>query len=215
MRSRSRAMGGFTLIEILLATVLLAAGMALAFAAVRSTLAVSTRGETIASGNERMRAVDGFLRRRLSAAMPLAIGAVDPETGTAPVFIGDARHLQFVAEVPDYLGRGGPYLHELEVQDDGQALRLTVSLTLLQAGMRIEEQPVRGAELLVDGLKAVRLRYRGRDPRTGALMDWQEQWATPARLPVLVSIEIIPQQGPAWPPLLVAPPQYGRAGGWR
>jgi general secretion pathway protein J len=215
MRSARRAMGGFTLIEILLATVLLAAGMALAFAAVRSTLAISTRGEGIASANERMRAVDGFLRRRLGSAMPVAMGEVDPETGTAPVFMGDARHLKFVADVPDYLGRGGPYLHELDVEADGQELRLMLSLTLLQVGKRIDEQPVRGAELLADGLKQVRLRYRGRDPQTGALMDWQERWENTARVPVLVSIEITPQQGAAWPPLLVALPQYARAGGWR
>ncbi|WP_313276146.1 prepilin-type N-terminal cleavage/methylation domain-containing protein, partial [Stenotrophomonas sp.] len=63
-----RSAAGFTLIEVLLATVLLAAGMALAFAAVRSTMAISARGEVIAAGNERMRAVEGFLRRRLSTA---------------------------------------------------------------------------------------------------------------------------------------------------
>lgn len=215
MRPVARAMGGFTLIEILLATMLLAAGMALAFAAVRSTLAVSTRGETIASQNERMRAVEGFLRRRLDSAMPLAIAGADPETGVTPVFTGDPRRLGFVAEVPDYLGRGGPYLHELEVKGTAQELRLLLSLTLLQNGQRIDEQPPRGAEVLADGLKDVRLRYRGRNPQTGALEDWQEHWETPSHVPVLVSIEITPQQGAAWPPLVVALPQYAAAGGRR
>jgi general secretion pathway protein J len=40
----SRAARGFTLIEVLLATALLVGGLALAFATVRSALAISQRG---------------------------------------------------------------------------------------------------------------------------------------------------------------------------
>ena len=54
----SRAQRGFTLIEVLLATALLVGGLALAFATVRSALAISQRGEQMAAHNERMRAVE-------------------------------------------------------------------------------------------------------------------------------------------------------------
>src|SRR5690606_33473967 len=51
---------GFTLIEILLATALLAAGLALAFATLRAAGATADRGEALAQRNEHMRAVLGF-----------------------------------------------------------------------------------------------------------------------------------------------------------
>src|SRR5690606_4961281 len=63
---------GFTLIEVLLATTLLALGLALAFATLRAATATVERGEVIAARSERMRAVDGFLRRRLAQATPIA-----------------------------------------------------------------------------------------------------------------------------------------------
>lgn len=197
---------GFTLIEVLLATVLLAAGMALAFAIVRSTLAISTRGETIAAGNERMRGVEAFLRRRLTTAMPLPM-ASDPATGAAIVFSGDEREMRFVAEVPDYLGRGGPYVHALEVSEHDGAKQLRIGLTLLQAGQLVEENPPRGMELLAGDLKQVQLRYRGLDPATRQLGNWQPRWQETGRMPLLVSIEITPATGTAWPPLVVALPQ--------
>ena len=50
---KSRA-SGFTLIEVLLATVLLAAGLALAFATLRSSTALVGRGESMAQRNEHM-----------------------------------------------------------------------------------------------------------------------------------------------------------------
>lgn len=210
----ARRVRGFTLIEVLLATVLLAAGMALAFAIVRSTLAISTRGETIASHNERMRAVEGFLRRRLASALPLPMESEQPG-GVPSVFSGDAQQMRFVADVPDYLGRGGPYLHALQVSGSGDTRQLRIGLTLLQAGRVIEESPPRPPELLADGLRQVRLRYRGIDPANGKLGDWQPQWQVPGRMPLLVSIEVIPAAGVAWPPLVVALPQQGAAGSWR
>ncbi|KAF1014044.1 MAG: hypothetical protein GAK31_03067 [Stenotrophomonas maltophilia] len=73
-----RPAAGFTLIEVLLATVLLVGGLALAFASVRSAMAVSQRGKAIAAASERMRAVEGLLRRQLSAALRNPIEPPDP-----------------------------------------------------------------------------------------------------------------------------------------
>lgn len=214
MKAQRARAGGFTLIEVLLATVLLAAGMALAFTAVRSTLAISARGEAIASGNERMRAVEGFLRRRLASAMPLPQER-DLTANGAMLFTGTPQQMRFVADVPNYLGRGGPYLHVLEVSGNRDAYQLRIGLTLLQAGRLIEETPPRASELLADDLKQVTLRYRGIDPGTGALGPWQDRWEVPARMPLLVSIAVTPMQGAAWPPLVVAVPQQGAPGSWR
>lgn len=198
-----RRAAGFTLIEVLLATVLLVGGLALAFASVRSAMAVSQRGEAIATASERMRAVEGLLRRQLSMALRSPIEPPDP-TREPVYFVGEEQQMLFVADVPGYLGRGGPYLHTLRVQGDTGAQRLSLGLVLVQKGERIEETPPRAPELLVDGLQSVRLRYRGIDAATGQLTAWLPRWEDTRRLPLLVEIRVEPAQGSAWPPLVVA-----------
>ena len=151
---------GFTLIEVILATVLLASGLALAFASLRAASVTTTRGELVAQRDERMRAVSGFLRRRLSSARSIAY-ALDPTTGQQLRFSGDGGQMRFVADLPDYLGRGGPYVHTLRVVRDGDSERIEVALAMALGGQTIEESPPRPPDVLVDGLGEVRFRYRG------------------------------------------------------
>jgi general secretion pathway protein J len=203
-------MRGFTLIEVLLATALLAAGLALAFATLRAATATASRGEAIAARSERMRAVEGFLRARLAATRPVAF-ALDADSGWAQRFAGEADRMRFVADLPDYLGRGGPYLHEFALERDGDALRLTVALSVVQGGAVVEDADPRPPELLAEGLRSVRFRYRGMgaDNRPG---QWQEQWRTPEALPLQVEVTLQDIDGRDWPPLVVALPLAGSYG---
>ena len=195
MKSQSR---GFTLIEVLLATLLLAGGLALAFATLRSATAMVQRGEAIVQRNERIRSAETFLRRRIASAQVIAF-ATDPQTQQQIRFLGEPQRMRFVADLPDYLGRGGPYLHDLGVADG----RLLVSFTLVQGGQAIEEAQARPPEPLASGLRAVRFRYRGIDPE-GGLGDWQERWATSEVLPVQVAMDIESADGVRWPRLIVS-----------
>jgi general secretion pathway protein J len=201
---------GFTLIEVILATVLLASGLALAFASLRAASTTTTRGEVVAQRDERMRAVSGFLRRRLSAARPIAY-ALDPATGTQLRFTGDGVQMRFVADLPDYLGRGGPYVHTLRVVRDGDSERIEVGLAMALAGQTIEESPPRPPDVLVDGLGEVRFRYRGMNA-DGQLGGWTDSWETPDVLPLQVSIDLADKDGRAWPSLVVALPLAGSDG---
>lgn len=199
---------GFTLIEILFATALLAAGLALAFATLRAATATVERGEALAQRNERMRAVHGFLRARLASARPVAFD-IDPDSGLARRFAGDERQLEFVADLPDYLGRGGPHLHRLGAERDGKDVRLLVGFELVQGGKVVEERQPMAPEVLADGLRSVQFRYRGMDAqqRPGP---WQARWQVSEALPLQVQIQITDGNGEAWPPLLVALPLVGR-----
>ena len=201
---------GFTLIEVLLATALLAGGLVLAFATLRSVAAVSQRGEAIAQQSERIRAVEGVLRQRLAGALPVVMES-DSQTGQARMFVGEPQRMRFVADVPDYLGRGGPYQHDLEEDGQTSARRLTLALAMVQTGQIVQETPV-PPETMADGLQDVRFAYRGIDPQSGLLGEWQEHWPWPDRLPLLVRIDIRSASG-AWPPLLVALPQVGKVAG--
>lgn len=197
-------MRGFTLIEVLLATVLLAAGLALAFATLRAATGTTSRGEDIAERSERMRAVEGFLRRRIAGARPIAFGS-DAETGTQLRFAGDESQMRFVADLPDYLGRGGPHLHEFLVEEDGGGVRLRVRLAMVQGGVPIEERPPREPELLVDGMREIRFRYRMLDEqnRPG---EWQDAWERGEGMPMQVQVLLRDGQGRDWPPVVVALP---------
>lgn len=206
MNRRTR---GFTLIEVLLATALLAAGLALAFVTVRSAMTISQRGEQMAADNERMRAVQGLLRRQLSQALPSPLEPRDP--AREPVlFAAEPQRLRFVSEVPGYLGRGGSYVHDLQVVRSGNGVRLQLGLVMVQDGLQIPERPARAPEVLVDELRAVTLRYRGIDAASGQLGDWVTQWNDTRRLPLLVSMQIRPVRGPPWPELQVALENSGR-----
>lgn len=209
-RAGSRAQAGFTLIEVLLATVLLAAGLALAFASLRAATGTTQRGEALAERSERMRAVEGFLRRRISGARPI-IFAVDAGSGVQSRFSGDATGMRFVADLPDYLGRGGPYLHELAVERAGNGVALTVALTLVQAGEVRPETPPRPPEALADGMQGVRFRYRGLTPEN-TVGDWQDRWEDVERLPLQVEVLLRDAQGRDWPRMVVALPLAASGG---
>jgi general secretion pathway protein J len=207
----ARRVRGFTLIEVILATVLLASGLALAFASLRAASATATRGEAVAHRDERMRAVSSFLRKRLAGARPIAF-ALDESTGQQLRFTGDGARMRFVADLPDYLGRGGPYVHTLRIVRDGDAQRIEVELAMALAGQTIAESPPRPPDVLVDGLDEVRFRYRGITAE-GQLGGWTETWDTPDALPLQVSIDLADRGGRAWPSLVVALPLAGSEAG--
>ncbi|UNK48925.1 prepilin-type N-terminal cleavage/methylation domain-containing protein [Lysobacter sp. S4-A87] len=206
--ARTGRPGGFTLIEVLLATVLLVAGLALAFTTLGAANRTAIRGEAMADRSEHMRAVAGFLRSRLTATRPVAFG-FDEGKGTPIRFVGEPDRLRFVADLPDYLGRGGPYLHDLTVEGDGGGeggdARISLTLSMVLAGQTIEESPPRPPELLVEGLREARFRYRALDAE-GRLGDWQDKWEISERLPLLVEVTLVDRDGQAWPPLVVSLP---------
>ena len=198
--SRAR---GFTLIEVLLATALLAAALALGFGVLKAATATVNRGELLSQRNERMRATAGFLRARIGSARAIAF-ALDRETGSPILFVGESDRLRFVADLPDYLGRGGPYLHDVSVAGDGPRT-LVVSFSQVQNSVAIAETTPRKPEPLADALDTVRFRYRALD-QNGALGDWQDRWTESDHLPLQVSIQIKPVDSPAWPEMVIALP---------
>ena len=194
----NRGARGFTLIEVLLATLLMAAGLALAFATLRSATAMVQRGEAIAQRSERIRSAETFLRRRIASAQMIGF-ATDPQTQQQSRFLGEPQRMRFVSDLPDYLGRGGPYLHELSVVDG----RLLVSFTLVQGGQAVEEAKPREPEPLASDLRSVRFRYRGINAE-GGMGEWQERWTTGDVLPVQVAMDVEAADGVRWPTLVVS-----------
>ncbi|MDR0183588.1 prepilin-type N-terminal cleavage/methylation domain-containing protein [Lysobacter arvi] len=201
---RARDALGFTLIEVLIAMVLLVAGLALAFATLGAATRTTARGEAMAERSERMRSVEGFLRTRIAGTRPIPFD-IDQTRAIAVRFIGERERMRFVADIPDYLGRGGPYLHDVRIEDAGDGVRMTLALTMVQAGKTVEERDPRPPELLVEGLREARFRYRSLD-QEGRLGDWVDEWEATEQLPLLVEVTMVDRNGTPWPPLVVSLP---------
>ncbi len=212
-RSGGRAANatGFTLIEVLLATALLAAALALGFATLSAATNTVNRSEVLAQHNQRMRAVASFLRGRIASARAIGF-AQDPQTNAPIRFVGEADRMRFVADLPDYLGRGGPYLHDISVAGgERDNMRLQVAFGMVQNAVEVTEDSPRKPESLVDGLADVQFHYRAVDA-DGALGPWEERWTQSERLPLQVSVKIVPALGKPWPELIIALPA-GSGGG--
>lgn len=202
--SRARAMAaGFTLLEVLLATALLAAAMALAFSTLRAAGATVHRGEAQADRNERIRAVSEFLRRRIGGAQGLVF-ETDPATAVATRFEGGPTGMRFVSDLPDYLGRGGPHLHVIDVARSPAGLSLQVDFRMLQAGEALAGNRATPPEPLAHGLRSVAVEYR-MPPVGNASGAWVSRWRQPGALPSQVRVRIADAHGP-WPDLVVAVP---------
>ncbi len=209
----ARRAAGFTLIEVMLATVLLAAGLALAFATLSAATVAATRGEAMAQRSESMRAVEGFIRRRITAARPVSF-ELDQDTLLPSRFVGEPDRMRFVADLPDYLGRGGPYLHDFQVVDQGGDVRLVVSLEIVVAGLTMSDSEPLPPELLAAGLRAAAFRYRGLNA-DGALSEWLDRWTAIEQLPLMVEVTMTDADGRTWPPLVVALRLAGATAGGR
>ncbi|MEO5629402.1 MAG: type II secretion system protein J, partial [Thermomonas sp.] len=149
------------------------------------------------------RAVSEFLRRRIGGAQGIVFH-LDQTTGQAQRFTGDARSMRFVADLPDYLGRGGPHLHELGVDGRGAGQALQVDFRMVMAGETVNDPNARPPEPLLEGLRSLRFSYRtlGDD---GGLAPWTTRWEYPEALPMQVRVQIADAQGP-WPELIIGLP---------
>lgn len=199
---------GFTLIEIILATVLLALGLTIAFASLHSANASVQRAELAAARNEHLRAVQGFLYRTLQAAQPLVL-ARDARSQQVTYFDGARDRVRFVAAMPGYLSRGGPYVLTLKLvpsaaDSDGQRLQFAYA-------MLVDEKPFAdddklAPEDLLDGISEAHFEYRalGTDAKIGS---WETHWNRPAELPLQVRLQLrFTDPVRAWPAFATALP---------
>lgn len=193
---------GFSLIEVMLATALLAAGLALAFGALVNATRATERAETMAQRNERLRAVQAFLRRQIDGALAMPY-QFETGTGEATVFEVDRDLLKFVAPMPGYLSRGGPYVQTFRLKRGADGMRLEFEHQLLTPDGPIESE--REPEILLEGIAegGFEVRTLGSEGEPG---NWLDDWDRPGEMPRLVKLELrLREPGASWPTLVAAP----------
>lgn len=193
---------GFTLVEVLVATSLLAVGLGLTFATLRGATRSTQRAEVIAHRDEQLRAVQGFVRTQVNAALPVAF-EFRQETGEASFLRGSNRKLEFVGLMPGYLGRGGPYLQTLELVPGSDGQQLVFRFQMLTGEGPVD--PEREAVVLLDGIAEGGFRFRSLD-ESGKPGAWQPDWEASAQLPPLLRLDIrFSDSDRRWPEFIASP----------
>lgn len=177
---------GFTLIEVIIASSLLAFGLALTFSTLRGATKATERAEVLSQRDERLRAVQGFMRTQLNAALPIAF-VFDSDTGEATFARVSANKLEFVAAMPGYLSRGGPYLQTLELVrgSHGQQLVFQHQLLTTDGALKAEREPI----VLLDGIEDASFEVRNLDEQSRPDR-WRPEWNVSAQLPPLVRLKL-------------------------
>jgi general secretion pathway protein J len=193
---------GFTLLETLVAMVLLGLMMAVITGSIRfagqSRDAATTRIDSLDS----MRITQDFLRQTLAQAHPKRWAKV---VGRPYVFRGDREELFMAAPLTARVGVGGLFLLKFSVVDAGRdtGKKLIMSRTFPTPDM--QEMPDFAdapQTVLAEDLADVEFGYLGRDDDSSD-PTWHDDWHEPSQMPEAVRIRIKARAGAEWPELVV------------
>lgn len=198
---RARGQRGFTLIEVVLAMVLLGAIMLMIYNglsfALRSWDAADTNGRRVAD----RRLAENFLRRELTELFPMRFK--DP-LQLKMAFEGGADRIRFVSARPPGIQMGGLSLVSVELRDDRE--RRTRDLVMFRAMPDDEAKdfgPLEKAEshLLLAGVERVEFAYFGSENEF-VEPKWYDTWQYP-KVPNLVRMRVRAADGTALPEVVV------------
>ncbi len=205
-------MAGFTLLELVIALVLLALMSAVMFGSLSMAGRTWDGGEAKVGEVSAMRQAQEFLREQLSAQYPLRLRKV---AELPLLFAGERSEMRYAAALPPRVVEGGVYYFRLAVAKSDTKSQLVLERMIPDAGA-LQEPEFRDAErsVLADGIAELRISYFGRDPDAADtdVPTWRDHWGDRQRLPLLVRIEVKPEKGAAWPVLVVEPRRAPESG---
>jgi len=178
---------GFTLVELLLALTLMSMLLALAYGGLRAATRAADRGQTILEDSSRIRMAHQFVHRQLNQVLPLAFEQTE-DGGERTVFLGTADRIRFVAQMPGYLGFGGPQVQELAIVRGEDAYELLLSHAVLQ-GFEEELLYERPPILLLENIDSASFSFLGLDEE-GELAGWSSTWEQGGILPESIALDV-------------------------
>lgn len=207
-RNIRRGMAGFTLMELLVALVLLGLIATMALGGVRMGARTweTVTQKTGEGGHTQI--VRSFLARELAQAFPVLAG--DRGRELRLFYEGDRESLIFVAPLAPHFGLGGLQRLEIalvegEAGEEGKQLILKRRRFQRDDGAKpSHEEDEDEIHLLLDGIAEADFAYR--ESARDAPATWSADWHGRAGLPALVRLRVsfIDPRKPAWPDLVVA-----------
>lgn len=198
-----RCEAGFTLLEMMVAMVVLAMIVTTAFGALRLGERSWEAGLARASETETLRTVAGLLQRQFNQILPLTW---TEDTQTYIAFSGARDRVRFIAPAPQHHGATGLFEFTLVAEPDASGARLVLYYRLHNpdsAGFQPDGGD-RQRVLLVDELKTAAFAYYG-SPVADDPPRWHPQWSSTAEaFPQLVRARLVANDEQQWPTLFLA-----------
>lgn len=190
---------GFTLLEVLVALVLLSFLLVMLFGSLYAGARNWSAGEVRARDNDDKRLVLSFIRRIMGETMPMFLA---DRQGARLMFRGNDASLQFVSRLPAHYAGSGIYFLKLEEDHNELLIRympLTGDKALFGEGDFVEAEHIS----LLGNVQTIDLDYYGRDtPDTEPA--WHDNWESGNLLPELIRLSIHTHEPDSWPPMVMA-----------
>jgi general secretion pathway protein J len=196
---------GFTLIELIVALMLMALIASLMYGSLSMAARSWDGGEAKATEVSSMRQAQAFLREQIAAELPLRVRKA---VGLPLMFAGERDEIRYAAALPPRVQEGGAYFFRLAVMRDGDKSQLVLERTIPDpAATQNPEFNAAEHTVLADGIAELHVSYFGRDANAGDVDApiWRDRWDDPQRLPLLLRIDVKPVKGMPWPTLVVEP----------
>lgn len=199
---RAKAAAGFTLVELVVAMVLLATMMLLLYAGISFALRSWDAGDAVGRRATDRRVGENFLRRELAEAFPMRW---KNPTMVKVAFEGQPQRLRFVSSRAAGASLGGLSLVGLEVEGDARNHERNL---VMRRAMPDEEakdfKPLEDAQpsILLEGVDSVTFAYFG-TVNDFSEPEWSDTWPYPNRLPQMVRIRVRLADGSLLPDMVV------------
>lgn len=182
------AVRGFTLIEVTLAILLFALLLAGSYGSIRTATRSIQSGELSIDRMNRLRVAQEFMRHQISRTLPLPFGR-DEHTNANFVFEGSGDAIRFVAPMPGYLSKGGPYVQTLAFKGSRSGRQLLFTNEMLN-GFDLAQAKADGEpSLLLDEIADGHFEFRSLD-ENGELTEWTDRWDDPGITPLMVRVVV-------------------------
>ena len=199
---------GFTLLEVMVAVVVLSIIMSTAYGALRLGARSWEAGVTRALETGYFRTAAGFLQRQISQAVPMTWPGVNNERIT---FSGKRDQLRFIGPAPQQQESAGLFEYSLTVRPEDNQKQLVLSYVPFNpGGENFQEPEPDQQQVLAGGLQDVSFEYYGINTVSGAKSTnaapgWYRHWADDAlQLPALIRVRILTDPAERqWPELLI------------
>lgn len=195
---------GFTLLEIMVAMVVLTMIITTAFGALRLGERSWETGLIHAGDTETQRTVAGLLQRQFNQILPLSWTA---DTRTSIAFSGEHDRVRFIAPAPQHHGATGLFEFTLIIEPHASGASLVLYYRLHDPdspGFQPDDSDSQRV-LLLDNLKTAAFNYYGA-PVSGDPPRWHSQWGSDAEtFPQLVHAHLITgSEQQQWPELFLS-----------
>ena len=219
---------GFTLLELIIALVLLALLSAVLFGSLRLAGRSTDGGEAKAGAAASMRLAQQFLRTNLEAQHPLRMRKM---VDWPLLFAGAADEMRYTARLPARVAGGGIWYYRLAIRSDDPRSPLVLERMIPDLSADALPEFVNAdRSVLAQGIASLKIGYfgRGADAAPSVAPSWRDEWNKRKLETVLfggaaekawkfwkqaeIRIDVTPKAGPPWPTLYGAPREAPEAG---